>query len=75
MASVSFTSTVATIAPARNAARTRARSGSGASFVSEKLSSLEGVISTATHFRLKTYKENGFLFESEPATERFAVSP
>jgi DNA-binding Lrp family transcriptional regulator len=46
-----------------------------ARFVSEKLSSLEGVISTATHFRLKTYKENGFLFESEPETERLAVSP
>jgi DNA-binding Lrp family transcriptional regulator len=46
-----------------------------ARFVSEKLSSLEGVISTATHFRLKTYKENGFLFEREPSTERLAVSP
>lgn len=46
-----------------------------ARFVSEKLSSLEGVLSTATHFRLKTYKENGFLFESEPETERLAVSP
>jgi DNA-binding Lrp family transcriptional regulator len=46
-----------------------------ARFVSEKLSSLDGVISTATHFRLKTYKENGFLFESEPETERLAVSP
>ena len=28
-------------------------------FVSEKLASLEGVISTRTHFVLKTYKENG----------------
>ncbi len=46
-----------------------------ARFVSEKLSSLEGVISTATHFRLKTYKENGFLFEREATTERLAVSP
>ncbi|MEO7100977.1 MAG: Lrp/AsnC family transcriptional regulator [Luteolibacter sp.] len=46
-----------------------------ARFVSEKLSSLDGVISTATHFRLKTYKENGFLFEREAATERLAVSP
>jgi hypothetical protein len=33
------------------------------------------VISTATHFRLKTYKENGFLFEREASTERLAVSP
>ena len=46
-----------------------------ARFVSEKLSSLDGVISTATHFRLKTYKENGFIFEKEAATERLAVSP
>ena len=46
-----------------------------ARFVSEKLSSLDGVISTATHFRLKTYKENGFLFESEPETDRLVVSP
>jgi DNA-binding Lrp family transcriptional regulator len=46
-----------------------------ARFVSEKLSSLDGVISTATHFRLKTYKENGFLFEKATTTERLAVSP
>ncbi len=46
-----------------------------ARFVSEKLSSLDGVISTGTHFRLKTYKENGFLFERETTTERLAVSP
>ena len=46
-----------------------------ARFVSEKLSSLDGVLSTATHFRLKTYKENGFLFEQEPETERLPVSP
>jgi DNA-binding Lrp family transcriptional regulator len=46
-----------------------------ARFVSEKLSSLDGVISTATHFRLKTYKENGFIFDREAAPERLAVSP
>jgi len=46
-----------------------------ARFVSEKLSTLEGVISTATHFRLKTYKENGFVFEHEPTSERLVVSP
>jgi DNA-binding Lrp family transcriptional regulator len=46
-----------------------------ARFVSEKLSSLDGVISTATHFRLKTYKENGFVFERESTVERLAVSP
>ena len=46
-----------------------------ARFVSEKLSTLDGVLSSATHFRLKTYKENGFLFEQEAPTERLAVSP
>ena len=46
-----------------------------ARFVSEKLSSLEGVLSTATHFRLKTYKENGFVFEGEESTERLSVAP
>ena len=46
-----------------------------ARFVSEKLSSLEGVLSTATHFRLKTYKENGFIFEQEVVAERLAVAP
>jgi len=46
-----------------------------ARFVSEKLSSLDGVISTATHFRLKTYKENGFIFEQEVVAERLAVAP
>ena len=46
-----------------------------ARFVSEKLSSMEGVLSTATHFRLKTYKENGFIFEREVAPERLAVAP
>jgi DNA-binding Lrp family transcriptional regulator len=46
-----------------------------ARFVSEKLSTLDGVLSTATHFRLKTYKENGFLFERETQSERLAVAP
>jgi len=46
-----------------------------ARFVSEKLSTLEGVLSTATHFRLKTYKENGFIFEHESEPERLAVAP
>lgn len=46
-----------------------------ARFVSEKLSTLDGVLSTATHFRLKTYKENDFLFERETPGERLAVAP
>jgi hypothetical protein len=46
-----------------------------ASFVSEKLSTIESVISTATLFRLKTYKENGALFTSETPEDRLSVSP
>ena len=46
-----------------------------ARFVSDKLSSLEGVLSTATHFRLKTYKENGFIFEGDSEPERLSVAP
>lgn len=46
-----------------------------ASFVSEKLSTIESVISTATHFRLKTYKENGVLFTSDVPEDRLPVSP
>ena len=46
-----------------------------ASFVSEKLSTIESVISTATLFRLKTYKENGTLFTAETPEDRLAVSP
>jgi DNA-binding Lrp family transcriptional regulator len=46
-----------------------------ASFVSEKLSTIESVISTATHFRLKTYKENGALLTSDVPEDRLPVSP
>ncbi len=46
-----------------------------ARFVSEKLSSLTGVLSTATHFQLKTYKENNFLFEKKGVEERLSVTP
>lgn len=46
-----------------------------ARFVSEKLSSQDGVLSTATHFRLKTYKENNFSFDGQTSHERLAVAP
>ena len=46
-----------------------------AAFVSERLSTLEGVISTSTHFMLKTYKRNGVLMHSESSDERLTVSP
>ena len=46
-----------------------------ASFVSEKLATIQGVISTATHFMLKAYKEQGILVKREQNEERLAVSP
>ena len=46
-----------------------------ARFVSEKLASLPGVLSTATHFRLKTYKNNGLLYAEEPEAERLTIIP
>lgn len=46
-----------------------------ARFVSEKLSSMDGVLSTATHFRLKTYKQNGLLFDEGETDERISVAP
>jgi len=47
-----------------------------AAFVSEKLSTIEGVLSTATHFLLRSYKEQGFLLDI-PAEEnnRLKVAP
>jgi DNA-binding Lrp family transcriptional regulator len=46
-----------------------------AGFVSERLSPLEGVISTSTHFMLKTYKRFGVMMQQEPSDERLTVSP
>jgi DNA-binding Lrp family transcriptional regulator len=46
-----------------------------AHFVSEKLSTVEGVIATATRFRLKTYKQNGMLLSEPPPIERLPVTP
>ena len=46
-----------------------------ATFISEKLSTIKGVISTATRFRLKGYKENGVPLFREARTERLAVTP
>jgi DNA-binding Lrp family transcriptional regulator len=46
-----------------------------ATFVSEKLATVQGVISTATHFMLKPYKEQGVLMTREHSDERLAVSP
>lgn len=46
-----------------------------ARFVSEKLSTLDGVVSTATHFQLKVYKQSGFLATESHGDERLAVTP
>jgi DNA-binding Lrp family transcriptional regulator len=46
-----------------------------ARFVSEKLSTVDGVVSTATRFRLKTYKQNGMLLSRPPGVERLPVTP
>ena len=44
-------------------------------FVAEKLSTLENVNSTATHFVLKKYKVDGVTLEDSKADRRLAVSP
>ena len=46
-----------------------------ASFVAEKLATIEGVTSTATYFLLKRYKENGVMIGGAEDVERLAVSP
>ncbi len=46
-----------------------------ASFVSEKLSTLDGVVGTATHFMLKTYKRNDVLMHNPDENERPQISP
>ena len=45
-----------------------------ARFISEKLSTIEHVRSTQTHFLLKRYKEQGNLFQMAEKTERLAVA-
>jgi len=44
-----------------------------ASFVSEKLAPLESVLSTATHFVLKKYKDKGTIFEDKTRDDREAI--
>jgi len=46
-----------------------------AAFVSQKLSTIQGVLSTATHFVLRAYKEQGVLMAEAPVDERLAVTP
>lgn len=44
-----------------------------ASFVYEKVATLEGVLSTATHFILRKYKDNGIKFETSSTDDRQAI--
>lgn len=46
-----------------------------ARFVAENLSVIDGVISTATHFHLRTYKQAGFLPRSSTSGQRLAIAP
>ena len=44
-------------------------------FVAEKLSTIEGVMSTATHFVLKKYKTEGVIIDETAEDDRLQVSP
>lgn len=47
-----------------------------AAFVSEKLSTIEGVLSSSTHFLLRCYKDQGFLLaQDEHSGQRLDVAP
>ncbi len=44
-------------------------------FVSDKLSTLDSVLSTATHFILKRYKDHGTILSNKDEDEREIISP
>lgn len=44
-------------------------------FVSDKLSTLDSVLSTATHFILKKYKDHGTILSKKPVDEREMITP
>lgn len=46
-----------------------------ATFVSSKLAPMEAVLSTATHFVLKKYKEHGLPLVHETSDERMLITP
>lgn len=46
-----------------------------AAFVSNKLSPIESVLSTKTHFILKKYKQDGIIFEEHVDDHRMQISP
>ena len=45
------------------------------SFVSDKLSTLDSVLSTATHFVLKKYKDHGTVLSKKEEDEREKITP
>ena len=47
----------------------------GSSFVSDKLSTLDSVLSTATHFVLKKYKDHGTIMGKKAKDERMLMTP
>ena len=44
-------------------------------FVAQRLSTIEGIVSTSTHFFLKKYKDKGFMINADDKDERSFVSP
>ncbi|MGI6093750.1 MAG: Lrp/AsnC family transcriptional regulator [Veillonellaceae bacterium] len=46
-----------------------------AEFVSTKLATIEGVVSTTSNFMLKKYKEDGVIIEDKEEDRRLVVSP
>lgn len=46
-----------------------------AAFVSSRLSSIDRVLSTKTHFILKKYKQDGVIFEDHEDDQRLLISP
>ena len=46
-----------------------------AQFVSDKLAPMESVLSTATHFVLKKYKDHGTIISEPTQDERMLITP
>ena len=46
-----------------------------AQFVSDKLGPMESVLSTATHFVLKKYKDHGTIISEQVQDERMLITP
>jgi DNA-binding Lrp family transcriptional regulator len=46
-----------------------------ANFVSSKLSPIDSVLSTKTHFILKKYKQDGIIFENHQDDDRLLITP